>query len=164
VPRISVVVPIYDVEAYLADCLRALAAQTAGDLEFVLVDDGSTDKSPDIAAEFAASDPRFRVITQPNAGLGAAPNAGVRHATGELLAFADSDDVVPPEAYEHFAATLAQTGSDFAAGNVLRLEDDRTRQAPWLAEAFARTRLPKGVLHEDIPVSRARSSVRTRSP
>jgi CDP-glycerol glycerophosphotransferase len=141
VPRISVVVPIYDVEAYLPDCLRSLAAQTARDLEFVLVDDGSTDKSAEIAAEFVARDERFRLIVQPNAGLGAARNAGVRRATGELLAFADSDDVVPPEAYERLAASLDRTGSDFAAGNVLRLEGDRTRQAPWLAEAFARTRL-----------------------
>ena len=139
-PRISVVVPIYDVEAYLPDCLRSLAAQTFRDLEVVMVDDGSTDASAEIAHSFAEHDRRFRLLRQPNAGLGAARNAGVRAATGELLAFADSDDVVPAGAYELLAASLDSSGSDFAAGNVLRLTGERTSQSPFLAEAFARTR------------------------
>ena len=140
-PRISVVVPIYDVEAYLPACLRSLAAQTTRDLEIVMVDDGSTDASAEIAHNFAERDSRFRLIRQANAGLGNARNTGVAAAGGELLAFADSDDVVPPEAYEHLADTLDRTGSDFASGNVLRLTDERTSQAPFLAETFARTRL-----------------------
>ena len=141
VPRISVVVPIYEVEAYLADCLRSLAAQTAPDLEIVMVDDGSTDGSAAIAERFAARDRRFRLISQANGGLGHARNAGVAAATGEFLAFVDSDDVVPCEAYELLVAALDRTGSDFACGNVLRLADDGTSQAPFLAETFARTRL-----------------------
>ena len=140
-PRISVVVPIYDVEAYLAECLRSLAAQTVRDLEVVMVDDGSTDGSRAIAERFAERDPRFRVIAQRNHGLGHARNTGVAAATGELLAFADSDDVIPCEAYERLAGALDMTGSDFATGNVLRLEDGRTTQAPFLAKTFARTRL-----------------------
>jgi CDP-glycerol glycerophosphotransferase len=140
-PRISVVVPIYDVEMYLPECLRSLAAQTARDLEVVMVDDGSTDGSAAIAERFAARDRRFRLITQANGGLGHARNAGVAAATGELLAFVDSDDVVPGDAYELLAGALDRTGSDFASGNVLRLEDGRTSQAPFLARTFARTRL-----------------------
>ena len=140
-PRISVVVPIYDVEAYLPACLRSLGAQTARDLEVIMVDDGSTDSSAEIADEFAGRDPRFRLIRQSNAGLGNARNRGVAAAGGELIAFADSDDVVPPEAYEHLAGALDQTGSDFASGNVLRLAGDRRSQSPFLAETFARTRL-----------------------
>ena len=133
--------PIYDVEAYLPACLRSLAAQTTRDLEVVMVDDGSTDASAEIAHSFAERDSRFRLIRQANAGLGNARNSGVAAAGGELLAFADSDDVVPPEAYEHLADTLDRTGSDFASGNVLRLTDERTSQSPFLAETFARTRL-----------------------
>jgi CDP-glycerol glycerophosphotransferase len=140
VPRISVVVPIYDVEAYLPACLRSLAAQTTRDLEIVMVDDGSTDASAEVAHGFAERDARFRLIRQANAGLGNARNTGVAAASGELLAFADSDDVVPPEAYEHLADSLDRTGSDFASGNVLRLTDERTSQSPFLAETFARTR------------------------
>ena len=139
--RISVVVPIYDVEAYLPDCLRSLAAQTTRDLEVVMVDDGSTDASAAIAERFAARDRRFRLISQANAGLGHARNVGVAAAGGELLAFVDSDDVVPGDAYELLAGSLDATGSDFASGNVLRLEDGRTSQAPFVARTFARTRV-----------------------
>ena len=138
--RISVVVPIYDVEAYLPDCLRSLAAQTLSDLEVVMVDDGSTDASAAVAERFAARDRRFRLIRQANAGLGHARNTGVAAATGELLAFVDSDDVVPCDAYERLAGSLDRSGSDFASGNVLRLRDGRISQAPFLAATFARTR------------------------
>jgi CDP-glycerol glycerophosphotransferase len=141
VTRISVVVPIYDVEEYLGACLRSIAAQTFGDLEVVMVDDGSTDGSPDIAAEFARQDSRFRLVRQPNGGLSSARNTGIREARGELLAFVDSDDVLPADAYERLAGALDETGSDFATGNVHRLEGMETAQAPFLARAFERTRL-----------------------
>jgi CDP-glycerol glycerophosphotransferase len=139
-PRISVVVPVYNVERYLAECLRSLRAQTVRDFEVVMVDDGSTDGSAAIAEDFAERDPRFRLVTQENHGLGYARNTGVAHAGGELLAFADSDDVVPSDAYERLARSLDATGSDFASGNVLRLEEGRTKQAAFLAQTFARTR------------------------
>jgi CDP-glycerol glycerophosphotransferase len=141
VTRISVVVPIFDVEEYLGACLRSIAAQTFGDLEVVMVDDGSTDGSPEIAAEFAQRDPRFRLVRQPNGGLSKARNTGIAEARGELLAFVDSDDVLPADAYERLAGALDETGSDFATGNVHRLEGTQTAQAPFLARTFERTRL-----------------------
>jgi CDP-glycerol glycerophosphotransferase len=140
VARISVVVPIYDVEDYLDECLRSIAGQTHGDLEVVMVDDGSTDSSAAIAERFARHDPRFTLIRQPNAGLGAARNTGLDAASGEYLAFADSDDVLPPDAYERLLATLERTGSDFATGNVQRLSSEGRTQAAFLATTFARTR------------------------
>ncbi|WP_141726895.1 glycosyltransferase family 2 protein, partial [Streptomyces niveus] len=120
-PRLTVVVPIYNVEDYLDDCLRSLAGQTMADSEVVMVNDGSTDGSARIARRFAEQDDRFRLVEQPNAGLGAARNTGVRHARGEFLSFVDSDDVVPDDAYERMLAALDASGSDFATGNVLRL-------------------------------------------
>ncbi len=122
-PRLTVVVPLYNVEEYIGACLASLAEQTMPDLEVVLVDDGSTDQGPRIAQEFTERDPRFRLIRQQNAGLGAARNAGVReaHPGGEFLTFVDSDDVVPPGAYARMLAELDASGSDFATGNVLRL-------------------------------------------
>lgn len=117
---VSVVVPIYNVEAFLRDCLDSLRSQTYRDLEVILVDDGSTDGSPAIAAEFAAADPRFRLIRQANAGLSMARNNGVPHATGEFLAFVDSDDVLAAHAYETLVRALAG-GADFASGGVHRL-------------------------------------------
>ncbi|MGH4032838.1 CDP-glycerol glycerophosphotransferase family protein [Actinomycetota bacterium Odt1-20B] len=151
-PRLSVVVPIYNVEEFLPECLESVAAQTlagpdgldgpdgpdgsggsgGSDLEVILVDDGSTDGSPRIAREFAARDPRFVYVRQPNAGLSAARNTGVRRAspTAEFLTFVDSDDIVPHGAYARMVASLDATGSDFASGNVWRL-NERGRQQAW---------------------------------
>ena len=139
--RISVVVPVYNVAQYLAACLDSIAQQTVGDLEVVMVDDGSTDESGALAERYVASDPRFRLVRQENAGLGAARNTGVEHASGEFLAFVDSDDVLPQHAYEVMLGTLDQTGSDFVSGNVRRLTPFGTTQAPLVARACKRTRL-----------------------
>jgi CDP-glycerol glycerophosphotransferase len=140
-PRISVVVPIFDVESYLSTCLQSIAAQSERDLEVIMVDDGSTDASPALAERFARHDRRFRLLTQPNGGLGSARNTGVAAATGEFLAFVDSDDVLPHDAYARMLGSLDATGSDFATGNVQRLTRQGTSQAQFLARTFARTRL-----------------------
>ncbi|WP_113700387.1 glycosyltransferase family 2 protein [Nonomuraea lactucae] len=122
-PLVSVVVPFYNVESYIAECLESLAAQTLADIEVILVDDGSVDGSRRIADEVAARDPRFVVVRQPNRGPGPARNEGLRWARGAYLAFADSDDVVPPEAYELLVSSLERTGSDLACGGVRRIRD-----------------------------------------
>jgi CDP-glycerol glycerophosphotransferase len=140
-PRISVVVPIYNVEPYLEECLESIARQTYTDLEVVMVDDGSKDSSPAIAEGFAARDKRFRLVTQPNGGLGSARNTGITKAGGELLAFVDSDDYLAPNAYQLLVEALDETGSDFATGNVLRLQSQAARQVHFLRNAFAKTRL-----------------------
>ncbi len=106
-----------------------------------MVDDGSTDASAAIAESFARHDARFRLLRQANGGLSRARNAGVDAAGGEYLAFLDSDDVLPADAYERLLASLEHTGSDFATGNVHRLTSSGCGQAPFLAKAFARTRL-----------------------
>jgi CDP-glycerol glycerophosphotransferase len=139
-PRISVVVPIYNVEAYLDPCLRSIARQTFEDLEVIVVDDGSTDGSAAIAQRWVEKDPRFRLISQPNGGLGNARNTGADAAKGEFLAFVDSDDVLPRRAYQLLIESLDRTGSDFATGNVHRFSRTGTRQAPFLAKAFTQTR------------------------
>ena len=140
-PKISVVVPIYNVEAYLGACLDSIARQTVSDLECVMVDDGGTDSSAAIAAGYAERDPRFKLVSQANRGLSGARNTGTRHATGEYLAFVDSDDVLPPNAYELLLGALEQTGSDFATGNVQRLTRWGTFQANFLSRTFTRTEL-----------------------
>lgn len=140
-PRISVVVPVYQVESYLATCLQSLARQTERDLEVIMVDDGSTDGSRALAERFAAHDRRFRLVCQANGGLGSARNTGTALATGEFLAFVDSDDVLPRDAYERLLRALDATGSDFATGNVQRLTRQGASQAQFLARTFARTRL-----------------------
>ncbi|MFE6979234.1 CDP-glycerol glycerophosphotransferase family protein [Streptomyces sp. NPDC057682] len=143
-PRLSVVVPVYNVEPFLTDCLRSLAEQTVTDLDVVIVDDGSTDDSAALAAGFAARDDRFRLVRQENGGLGHARNTGVRHCDPEsrYLAFVDSDDIVPPRAYERLLGALEETGSDLASGNVLRLRaGGRLVQSPMFRAPMATTRL-----------------------
>ncbi|MGW7093704.1 bifunctional glycosyltransferase/CDP-glycerol:glycerophosphate glycerophosphotransferase [Streptomyces sp. NPDC054874] len=147
-PLLSVVVPVHNVEAYLEDCLRSVADQTLEAIEVVMVDDGSTDGSARIAAEFAARDSRFRLVRQRNAGLSAARNTGVRHTTPTVpyLAFADSDDVVVHDAYERMTASLESTGSDLVTGNVWRLTGQGRQQAwqyRWLTANRPRTHITR---------------------
>ena len=109
---ISVVIPVYNIEAHLAQCLDSVAGQTLSDLEVICVDDGSTDASPAILAEYARRDARFRVIRQKNAGPGAARNRGMALATGEYLIFLDSDDWFEADFLARMAARAEETGAD----------------------------------------------------
>lgn len=135
-PLISVVVPIYDVERYLEGCLASIAAQSVRDIEVICVDDGSTDRSGEIADAYAAVDGRFRVLHQANAGLGAARNAGAAQARGEFLAFVDSDDLLPPDAYARLHAALEASGSDFAVGDIRRLTSLGVRASPTFSPIY----------------------------
>ncbi|MER8235945.1 CDP-glycerol glycerophosphotransferase family protein [Streptomyces sp. NPDC094049] len=131
-PRLSVIVPIYNVAQYLPACLNSLAVQTFQDLEVLMIDDGSTDESNAIAAEFAAKDSRFRLIRKENAGLGAARNTGLDSLAprSEFLAFVDSDDMIPPDAYRLMVSSLDETGSSFATGNVEHINSTKVWQSP----------------------------------
>ncbi|MEE1784336.1 CDP-glycerol glycerophosphotransferase family protein [Streptomyces sp. SP17BM10] len=142
-PRLSIVVPIYNVERYLVECLDSIAAQTFGDFECVMVDDGSKDGSAALAEAYAAKDSRFRLVRQVNKGLGAARNTGIRHIDpdSEFLCFVDSDDSMPPSAYELMINTLDETGSDFATGNVLRFRAVGYYQSGGHVKPFKETRL-----------------------
>lgn len=147
-PLLSVVVPVHNVEDYLEECLASLAEQSLKDIEVVLVDDGSTDGSRRIAEDFAARDDRFRCVHQPNAGLSAARNTGVARTTAGVpyLAFADSDDIVVPDAYERMLASLESTGSDLVTGNVWRLNEQGRQQAwqyRWLTADRPRTHITR---------------------
>jgi CDP-glycerol glycerophosphotransferase len=139
-PRVSVVVPVYNVEAYLDDCLRSISAQTVRDFEVVMVDDGSTDGSVEIAERHAERDSRLRLVRQANGGLGNARNTGVQAAEGEFLSFVDSDDRLPPDALELLLGALDRTGSDFATGNIHRFNSRRTWPAAFLKRTFYRRR------------------------
>ncbi|MEO5708620.1 MAG: CDP-glycerol glycerophosphotransferase family protein [Nocardioidaceae bacterium] len=138
---LSVVVPVYQVEAYLAACLESVLAVRYPHLEILVVDDGSTDGSAAIAAEFAARDPRIRIVRQDNAGLGAARNTGVREATGDLVTFVDSDDTVTPNGYAKMVRLLGETGSDFAVGSLRRQVRGRYLERHWLRRLHAEQRL-----------------------
>ena len=102
---ISFIIPIYNAEKYLSACITSLVCQTEKDLQIILVDDGSTDRSLAIAQEWAAKDARLEVYHQPNAGQSAARNRGLKHAKGEYVAFVDADDAISQDWCEkHIAA------------------------------------------------------------
>ncbi len=99
-PLISVIVPVYNTAPWLRKCLDSICGQTYQNLEILCVNDGSTDESAEILAEYAAKDSRIKVFTQENAGLSAARNTGLEHATGEWVTGVDSDDWIELDAYE----------------------------------------------------------------
>ena len=95
-PRISIVIPVFNAETHLRECLDSVRAQTFADWECICVDDGSTDGSPSVLAQYATSDPRIRVVRREHSNAGAARNAGMELARGEFLQFLDADDVFSP--------------------------------------------------------------------
>lgn len=97
---ISIIVPVYQAEKYLENCLRSIQSQTFKDWECILVNDGSSDLSGDIGSEYASKDPRIKVIHQQNQGPSVARNVGIDAATGKYLAFIDSDDTIDAEMYQ----------------------------------------------------------------
>lgn len=99
--KVSIIVPVYKVEAYLRKCVDSLLAQSLRDIEIILVDDGSPDASPEICDEYAMKDCRVKVVHKTNEGLGLARNTGIENAVGEYVTFCDSDDWVEPETYEY---------------------------------------------------------------
>jgi glycosyltransferase involved in cell wall biosynthesis len=92
-PKISVIIPVYNAEPYLWECLDSVVSQTLREIEIICVDDGCTDGSPATLEEYAAADPRFRILRRENGGAGAARNAGLEAARGEYLSFLDADDL-----------------------------------------------------------------------
>lgn len=97
---ISVIVPAYNIENYIARCLDSIIAQTYKDLQIIVVDDGSTDGTPAICDEYVIKDSRIKVIHQKNSGLSGARNTGLKEATGKYIGYVDGDDYIEPDMYE----------------------------------------------------------------
>lgn len=104
---ISVIVPIYNAEAYLAKCIESLIHQTYRALQIILIDDGSTDNSLAIAGQFAANDPRIEIYAQPNQGQSVARNLGLQHANGEYISFVDADDYIDNDFYTYMLQNIS---------------------------------------------------------
>lgn len=113
-PLISVVVPVYQAEAYLEETLRCILGQTYTDFELLLVDDGASDRSPEICDTYAAKDTRVRVFHRTNAGASEARNFGIREARGKYLAFVDADDLVDADFLEQLIACFEEPEVDLA--------------------------------------------------
>lgn len=124
-PLISIIIPVFNVEKYLTQCLMSVAKQTYSNIEIICIDDGSTDRSGIICDEFAKEDSRFRVIHQKNAGAGAARNAGLKMAQGEYIGFVDSDDYVDQIFYETLWKQLREQQAQIACCDTVQVYRNR---------------------------------------
>ena len=122
-PAISVIIPVYKVEPYLDACVSSVVGQTFSDLEILLVDDGSPDRCPELCDAWAKKDPRVRVIHQENGGLSAARNTGIEAATGEFLAFVDSDDMLEPDALRRAWEAQQACQADLVIFNLVYVDE-----------------------------------------
>ena len=125
---ISVIIPVYNVAAFLPQCLDSVIRQDYSDLEILVVDDGSTDGSGEICDEYRNRDSRIRVIHQENRGAGAAKNTGLEAATGTYLSFVDSDDFLEPDAYGYMVEALSSSGADLAQFSFRNVFRDHTEE------------------------------------
>lgn len=122
-PLVSVIIPIYKVETYLPKCIDSVLNQTYQNLEVILIDDGSPDNCGLICDEYAARDPRIKVIHKPNGGLSDARNAGMAASTGEYLSFVDSDDWLPNDSIQYLYNLLTKNNAQLAIGGHERVND-----------------------------------------
>lgn len=125
---ISVIVPVYKVEEYLDQCVKSIVGQTYKNLEIILVDDGSPDHCPIMCDRWAEKDSRIKVIHKENGGLSDARNAGLKVATGEYVAFIDSDDWVDENLYECLLTESKKCGAQIAACNIVRVYEDGRKE------------------------------------
>ena len=178
-PLISVIVPIYQVEAYLRQCIDSILLQTHRNLDIILIDDGSPDGCPKICDEYAEKDNRIRVIHKENGGLSDARNAGLTIARGEYIGFVDSDDWIMPDMYEYLLQGICGYGADISYCGWVNIHEtwvdyqneqtdkvytmetalnelffDRLKNFSWnklyKAELWEKVRFPKGRNFEDI--------------
>lgn len=141
-PKISVIVPIYNVEKCVVGCLTALQNQTYRDFEVICLDDGSTDNSRQCVQDFITGDDRFILLHHKNCGLAATRNRGLEQARGEYIYFCDSDDYLHPQALEMLVRALETTGADVAG--CIRKKTNQTYPAPF--PVFETNILPEIIL------------------
>lgn len=138
-PKITIIVPVYNVENYLPKCLDSLINQTIKDLEIICINDGSTDKSLNILKEYAQNDNRIIVIDKENEGQGICRNYGIKIAKGEYTAFVDPDDWVNPSMYENMYNQARSLNSEIVISNYVRYieETERYTFTPFFKQAVS---------------------------
>ena len=123
--KISVIIPVYNVEEYLRECLDSVINQTLSDLEIICINDGSEDSSLEILKEYEAKDKRIKVIDKKNEGLSATRNLGIEIATGEYISFVDSDDYLDLNFYEKLYIAAKKHDADIACTNLYRFSNKK---------------------------------------
>ncbi len=133
-PLISVIVPVYNVEAYLDRCIASIVGQTYKNLEIILVDDGSSDNCPGMCDAWKEKDSRIKVIHKKNGGVSDARNVGMAIASGELMGFVDSDDYIHSEMYQMLYENMLETHSDISICGVEMIWEDGITQPKGLTK------------------------------
>lgn len=129
-PLVSVIIPVYNVEKYLRECLDSVVNQTLKDIEIICIDDGSTDGSLDILNEYKEKDNRFKILTQKNLKAGVARNNGLKVATGEYLSFLDSDDIFELTMLEDMYNMAIRDNADTVVCSFY-IYDEKTKESKW---------------------------------
>lgn len=124
-PVVSIIVPVYNIEQYLDECIQSLVQQTYQKIEIILVDDGSTDTSSDICDSYAKKYKHVKVKHQKNKGVSSARNAGIKAVKGEWIIFADGDDEMSPDAVDTLVNTAIKTEADCVSGGFISYSDSR---------------------------------------
>lgn len=127
-PLVSLIVPVYNAAPFLDNCLSSIRAQTYQEIEILLVNDGSTDASPELCRSYTRKDSRFRLIDKPNTGVSDSRNQALNQATGKYLQFLDSDDWLPADSTQLLVHSAETTGADLTLGHFYRVAGDRVAQ------------------------------------
>ena len=127
--KVSVIVPVYNTEMYLEKCLSSLKNQTLKEMEFIVIDDGSTDKSFEIMKKYAKDDKRFRVYSKENEGVGKTRNLGIELSKGKYVGFVDSDDFVSNDYFEELYNSAKKMDAEISVSpNVYMIENDKSKK------------------------------------
>ena len=129
-PKISVLIPVYNGAKYLPECLKSVRAQTFTDFEIICINDGSTDRTPEILRQWQQKEPRLHIITQPNAGPAATRNRLLKEARGEYIAFVDADDKILPQYLEKLCQAAVSAHADITRCRLLNLSEDGSQFFP----------------------------------
>lgn len=129
VPKLSIIVPVYQAESYLKRCIDSILNQTMHDFELILIDDGSTDHSGKICDEYAVHDPRIKVVHKKNEGQASARNEGLNSVKGKYVGFVDNDDQIMPDMFEFLINNIENVNADISACSFIQDNGDGTTES-----------------------------------
>ena len=133
-PKVSIIVPVYNVEKYIEQCIQSLRTQSLRDIEIILVDDGSSDNCPMLCDKYTRIDKRIKVIHKQNGGLSSARNEGLNICQGDYIGFVDSDDWIDKYMYERLYNLCEERNADIGVCNFFRNENNRTVEKEVITE------------------------------
>lgn len=153
-PKVSIVIPCYNVERYVRECMQSVVSQTLQDIEIICINDGSTDSTGEILREFASKDKRINLIEQQNGGYGVAVNRGIAQAKGEYIGIVESDDFANPTMYEKLYAKAKQTNAELVKCNFFVYDShSKVQNKLWKDNKQNLSNAPSGVFNpcKDFP-------------